>query len=90
MKKKITVPLPISDGRAAGGAHGAWTSCSHVDTHIWSRCGHLTGAYKTQFPMLPEGGVVVVNMQGAGRGHLYVNGVDLERYVCCHMILILH
>ena len=38
--------------------------------------------FKTTFPMPADGGQVVVSMSGTGRGHFYVNGVDMGR--CVH------
>jgi hypothetical protein len=45
--------------------------------------------FQTTFSMPPTGGSVVVNMQGASRGHFYINGVDMGRFVIKNSIKII-
>jgi hypothetical protein len=42
--------------------------------------------YKTQFSTPSGTDSVVLNMQGASRGHFYVNGIDMGRCDCVHLV----
>ena len=59
---------------AVGAAAVTWTPTSGP--------GVSTGLtwFQTKFAYPLGNGAVVVNMSGAGRGHVYINGVDMGRY----------